>query len=111
RISELVKRPGVELAPLLQAVGVTVEPAEAEWAGIELHYAGYLAKEREVAARLARHEATPLPNDLPYTDLTNLSWEAREKLSRLRPATIGQASRVPGVSPADVQVLSFEVFR
>jgi tRNA uridine 5-carboxymethylaminomethyl modification enzyme len=111
RISELVKRPGVELAPLLLAAGVEVEPDEAESAGIELHYAGYLAKEREVAARLARHEGTPLPDDLPYSDLTNLSWEAREQLSRLRPTTIGQASRVPGVSPADVQVLSFEVYR
>jgi tRNA uridine 5-carboxymethylaminomethyl modification enzyme len=111
RINELVKRPGVELAPLLAAVGVPVTPEHAEWAGIELHYAGYLAKEREVAARQARDEGTPLPSDLEYADLTNLSWEAREKLSRLRPTTIGQASRVPGVSPADIQVLGFELFR
>lgn len=111
RINELAKRPGVELAPLLAAAGIEVDPSHAEWAGIELHYAGYLAKEREVAARLARLDEAPLPSDLPYAEITNLSWEAREKLSRLRPTTVGQASRVPGVSPADVQVLSFELFR
>ena len=111
RINELAKRPGVALAPLLVAAGVEVGADEAEWAEIELHYGGYLAQEREVAARLALLDEAPLPSDLPYTDLTNLSWEAREKLSRLRPTTVGQASRVPGVSPADVQVLSFELYR
>ncbi len=111
RINELVKRPGVELAPLLAAAGVGADPADVEWANIELRYGGYLVKEREVAARLVRHEETLLPADLSYTEMMNLSWEAREKLSRLRPTTVGQASRVPGVSPADVQVLSFELYR
>jgi tRNA uridine 5-carboxymethylaminomethyl modification enzyme len=111
RINELAKRPGVGLTPLFAAAGLAVEPDQAEWAGIELRYAGYLAKEREVAARLARDEETSLPPDWSYMEMTNLSWEARERLSRVRPTTMGQASRVSGVSPADLQVLSFELFR
>ena len=111
RIAELVKRQGVRLVPLLAAAGQAVSSADAEWAEIELKYAGYLGREREMAGRLARMEEFALPDDLPYPDLGSLSWEAREKLSRVRPSTLGQAGRIPGVTPADLQGLVLAVLR
>lgn len=74
-------------------------------AEIQLKYARYIEKEEAVAERMLRFEGLRLPADLDYFSLSALSYEAREKLSRLRPATIGQASRISGVSPADVSVL------
>ncbi len=105
RISEVVKRPRVALREVFEVAGLSVDPAAAEWAGIELHYAGYLAREREQAARLTAQESLRLPEDLPYHEMAALSWESREKLSRIRPGTLGQAGRIPGVSPADLMVL------
>ncbi|MDY5968952.1 MAG: tRNA uridine-5-carboxymethylaminomethyl(34) synthesis enzyme MnmG [Bacteroidales bacterium] len=72
---------------------------------IQLKYARYIEKERGVAERLLKFESLRLPPDLDYFSLSALSYEAREKLTRLRPLTIGQASRISGVSPADVSVL------
>ena len=74
-------------------------------AEIRVKYQRYIEKEREVAERIVRFENLPLPSDLDYFSLTALSYESREKLSRLRPATVGQASRVTGISPADISVL------
>ena len=111
RIAELVKRPGVSLPALLAASGVWVAEEDTEWSGIELRYGGYLARERVVAEKLVRLEATPLPSDLPWRQLETLSWEAREKLARVQPTTLAQAGRVPGVSPADLQHLLVEVLR
>lgn len=111
RIAELVKRPGVSLVALLQAVGAEFEADDAEWASIELRYGGYLARERVVAAKLQRLEATPLPADMPWGEMAVLSFEAREKLARVQPSTLAQAGRIPGVSPADLQHLLIEVLR
>ena len=69
-------------------------------------YRGYVAMEERRAAALRRQEGMRLPPDLDYRSLGALRFEAREKLSRIRPRTLGQASRVPGVTPADVAVLS-----
>ncbi len=111
RVADLARRPELVLGELLAAAGVPVAAEVATWAAIELRYAGYLEKERAAAARLARMEEVALAADLPYLSFMNLSFEAREKLAQVRPTTIGQASRIPGVSPADLQVLSFELFR
>ncbi len=70
-----------------------------------LKYEGYINKEQELADKLKRLEDIALPGDLNYRQLTSMSAEAREKLSSLQPATIGQATRVSGVSPADIAVL------
>lgn len=72
---------------------------------IQLKYEGYLGKEREMANRLSRLEDVPLVPDLEYGKLTSLSIEARQKLDRIRPLTVGQASRISGISPADINVL------
>jgi tRNA uridine 5-carboxymethylaminomethyl modification enzyme len=74
-------------------------------AEIQVKYESYIAKEQEVADKQARYGDLPLRSDFNYHELTSLSFEAREKLSRIRPATIGQASRISGVSPSDISVL------
>lgn len=72
---------------------------------INAKYDGYLAKERDMAEKLTRLDDVPLDMDLEYAKLTSLSMEARQKLDRIKPATLGQASRISGVSPADMSVL------
>jgi len=112
RVASLVKRPGVSLAALLEGAGIdTVDSAICQSPEIELKYAGYLSREREAASRLAELEDFPLPVSLPYAELSALSFEAREKLSRLKPETLGQAGRIPGISPSDLQGLVLAVLR
>ena len=115
RLSVLVKRPNVTAAALLQAVGGAphAEPHLLDevltTAEMELRYAGYLEKERDRAETLRRQADFPLPESLPYPELASLSYEARQKLDRIRPATLAQAGRIPGVSPSDLQNLVMEV--
>ncbi len=78
---------------------------------IAVKYDGYIAKEREMADKLERLESVKLKPDFDYNGLTSLSTEAREKLSEARPRTIGQASRISGVTPADVSILLVHVGR
>ncbi|MEZ4413351.1 MAG: tRNA uridine-5-carboxymethylaminomethyl(34) synthesis enzyme MnmG [Gemmatimonadales bacterium] len=111
RLKELCRRPGVTLASLLAAAGSEAKAEHAEWADIEIKYEGYLARERDAAARLAELDEVPLPATLEYHAIQTISWEAREKLSAVQPTSIGQAGRVPGVSPADLQNLAFAVLR
>jgi tRNA uridine 5-carboxymethylaminomethyl modification enzyme len=110
RIAELAKRPGVALGDLLALAGI--EPCgEEEWAEIEIKYGGYLARERDAAVRLQEMEGFVLPTTLAYRDLFSLSFEARQKLDAARPESLGQAGRIPGVSPADLQALVLEVVK
>jgi tRNA uridine 5-carboxymethylaminomethyl modification enzyme len=76
-----------------------------EQAEISIKYDNYIQKEKEIAEKLSKHENTILKDDFDYHNLKSLSFEAREKLSKTRPRTIGQASRISGVSPADIAVL------
>jgi len=112
RLASLVRRPGVSLAQLLSALGGgDIDEESCRSPEIELKYSGYLSRERETAARLAELEEFSLPPDIEYGGLVALSFEAREKLSKARPATIGQAGRIPGVSPSDLQSLVLAVIR
>jgi tRNA uridine 5-carboxymethylaminomethyl modification enzyme len=111
RIADLVRRPGLRLQDLLRVTSWDGDGSLAEWADIELKYEGYLMREREAAERLVVMEDYKLPPDLPYMGFGSLSYEAREKLSSLRPETLGRAGRVPGVSPSDVQNLVLEVMK
>ena len=76
---------------------------------MDIKYAGYVDRDRERARSLQLREETALPGDLPYLELESLSFEARQKLARVRPHTIGQAGRIPGVSPSDLQNLLVEL--
>ncbi|HKA59976.1 MAG TPA: tRNA uridine-5-carboxymethylaminomethyl(34) synthesis enzyme MnmG [Gemmatimonadales bacterium] len=113
RIAVVAKRPGVALASLLAAAGVAADasPDAVLAAEIEIKYDGYLARERDAAARLAELASFSLPSDLPYLDLHTLATEARQKLDRVRPTSLAQAARVPGVTPSDLHNLVMEATR
>jgi tRNA uridine 5-carboxymethylaminomethyl modification enzyme len=111
RIADIARRPEVPLNELLQVVGIHVEDDSSDWADIEFKYAGYLAKERSTAERLARMDEFTIPGNLQYEELGSISFEAREKLKLLRPASIGQARRIPGVSPSDIHSLVGAILR
>ncbi len=113
RVASVARRPGVSLGALLEAAGVTITADEQSVASaeIELKYDGYLAREREAAARLAELAAFVLPADLPYLELKSLATEARQKLDRVRPSSLAQAARIPGVSPSDLHNLVVEAAR
>ncbi len=114
-IAELVRRPGVRLQDVLSAAEYLGEsPGAPEWVEsveIAVKYSGYVARERASAKRLKELDGFILPGALDYSALTSLSFEAREKLQAIRPATLGQAGRVPGVSPSDLQNLVMEVLK
>lgn len=72
---------------------------------IEVKYSGYIEREKELAAKLRRLESIKIPANFDFEAIHSITIEARQKLSRIKPATIGQASRIPGVSPADINIL------
>jgi len=113
RASELLRRPRVGAAALLGAGGDGPDAGADVIAAVEveLKYEGYVARERERAARLREQANFKLDNDLPYQDFVTVSFEAREKLRAVQPSSLAQAARIPGVSPADLQNLILEVRR
>jgi tRNA uridine 5-carboxymethylaminomethyl modification enzyme len=115
KISSLLLRPQVSLHSLLPfiesdlriSVGIdNVSQVIMEAVEIAVKYEGYILKESEIADKMKRIEDIRLKPDFDYHALQSLSWEAREKLSRIKPATLGQASRISGISPSDVAVLA-----
>lgn len=117
KLSSLLTRPHIDI---LLLAGVSEELREflirydreiIEQAEIQLKYEGYISREQDVADKLNRLDDVKIPEDLDYTKLGSLSSESVEKLSSIRPATIGQASRISGVSPSDVNVLLIYIGR
>ena len=105
---ELLRRPEIDY-PLVAGIigwGEGVTPMLAERLETEIKYAGYIARQDRMIHEVARHEKTLIPEDFSYEGLTGLTLEAREKLARIRPKNLGQAGRIPGVSPSDVAQLS-----
>ena len=92
-----------KLRKFVEENGISDE--ELALAEIEIKYSGYIERERQVAEKLHRLENINIPESFDYNTMQSLTIEARQKLNRIRPTTIGQASRIPGVSPADVNVL------
>jgi tRNA uridine 5-carboxymethylaminomethyl modification enzyme len=78
-------------------------------ADLELKYAGYFIRERDQAEKMRRMGQFGLAEDLAYGDMRSLSFESRQKLAAIRPSTLAQAARIPGVSPTDLQNLVLEV--
>jgi tRNA uridine 5-carboxymethylaminomethyl modification enzyme len=112
RAADLARRPGVSLAELLRASGMDeVDEGACEWVDVELKYSGYLERERAAADRIVELEALEIPQSITYSGMSALSFEAREKLSRIRPTTLGQAGRIPGISPSDLQGLVRAILR
>ena len=106
-LADLLRRPGFHAIDLQRhGLSPTSLPDEVrDGAEIDIKYSGYLARQEQQIARARRQEGRVLSPNLAYHRITNLSSEAREKLAALKPLTLGQAGRVPGVSPADVTAL------
>jgi tRNA uridine 5-carboxymethylaminomethyl modification enzyme len=111
KVAEVAKRQGVSLADLFAAseVGSSLSPEAVMTAELELKYAGYFVRERDQAAKLRRMGQFALGDDTPYTEMPSLSFESRQKLAAIRPTTLAQAARIPGVSPTDLQNLVLEI--
>lgn len=107
RLSDLIKRPNVHYDDLAACVpGMPELRADArEQTEIELKYEGYIDRQRAEVKRFLREEEMRLPADLDYMTVDTLRVEARQKLNKVRPVSLGQASRIPGVSPGDITVL------
>jgi len=105
---ELLRRPEVDYRALLTLPGAgpgEADPAVAEQLEIQARYAGYIDRQRDEIDRHARHEETLLPEAFDYAGVRGLSIEARQKLARHRPATLGQAARISGITPAAISLL------
>lgn len=111
RVAELAKRQDVPLQALFAAAGLggRIDDEALVTAELELKYAGYFVRERGQAERLRKMGSFALSSGLPYEDMRSLSVEARQKLSRLQPQSLAQASRIPGINPTDLQNLVMEV--
>ena len=107
RLEELLRRPQVTYATLaaLGADAPELDPLVREQVEVEVKYEGYVRRQQADIDEMRRLENRLLPQDLDYTAITGLRLEAQEKLQKIRPRSIGQASRISGVSPADVSVL------
>ena len=93
------------LSGILAAIPENLRDECLEYSEVLVKYQNYIDKEQDVANKILKYETVPLKEDFDYFSLQSLSYEAREKLSKMRPKTIGQASRISGVSPADISVL------
>ena len=107
RLADLVRRPQVTYAALapFDPARPALPPAVQEAVEIELKYAGYIARQQKQVEQFAREEARLLPPDVDYMKISGLRIEAQQKLSDIRPLSVGQASRISGVSPSDIAVL------
>jgi tRNA uridine 5-carboxymethylaminomethyl modification enzyme len=110
----IASRPQVEIGALLRIVkgGLDLEVVRserfkeiAESAEIKIKYEGYIQRERVVAEKIMRLEKLKIPDDIDYSELVSISTEGRQKLAKLKPVSIGQAGRISGVSPSDVNIL------
>ena len=115
KLINLLLRPQVDMADLLsiskdltaklEEIPANIKAESLQYAEVLLKYQNYIDKEQEVADKLLKYENMPLKEDFDYFSLQSISYEAREKLTKMKPKTVGQASRISGVSPADISVL------
>lgn len=99
---DAIKRPHIEISDFLPYLDVQVDAKVAHQTQVEIKYEGYIVKARKEADKLRSVDELSIPEDINYDDVLHLSIEGRQKLTKIRPLTIGQASRISGVSPADV---------
>ena len=103
---ELLKRPQVTIKGLLPWIGQEIDESIARQIEIEVKYAGYIDKAKRDARHLQAMDQKKLPEGLDYLHMDNLRLEARQKLDQIRPSTLGQASRISGINPSDIAILS-----
>ena len=105
---ELMRRPYISYELIAKVIGrgEGVTPAMAQRIETEIRYAGYIAREERLIRDIQRHENVKIPEDFDYSPIEMITLEAREKLQKIRPRTLAQAGRIPGVSPSDLAQLS-----
>ena len=106
---DLLRRPGIHTKGLLECINQEIEEEYANKCDIDVKYEGYIAKAKREANKLKSMELQELGKDFDYREVDNLSLEGRQKLEQYKPATIGQASRISGVNPADIAVLAIAI--
>jgi len=119
RIATILKRPRITLSSLVNAFpevahqisAVTQDTAVLEQVEIDCKYEGYIQRERLMAEKITRLDSHRIPASFNYSELKGLSNEGKEKLSKVKPSTVGQASRIMGVTPADISVLMVKIGR
>jgi len=104
-LKDLIKRPEIEIFDLLDFVGKEYNKKIADMVSIEIKYEGYINKSKCEVEKMLKLESKKIPNDIDYNKVSNIATEARQKLSKIKPITIGQASRISGVNPADITML------
>ncbi len=106
KLADLVKRPNVQIDALLRAVGLDWPDAEVnDQIEIDLKYAGYIDRQQDEINRVLAQHSVAIPERFSYAGIGGLSNEVRQKLEQVRPATIGQASRISGITPAAISLL------
>lgn len=111
KASQLILRPGITLSALIKNVALLnnalghLDPIVLEQVEIQLKYDTYIVKEKELVEKMSQLENLSIPENFNYTKLASLSNEARQKFEKIQPRTLGQASRISGVNPSDVQIL------
>ena len=110
---ELMRRPYISYDLIAKVIGrgEGVTPAMAQRIETEIRYAGYIAREERIIRDIQRHENVKIPDDFDYAPIETMTLESREKLTKIRPRTLAQAGRIPGVSPSDLAQLSIVLLR
>ena len=110
---ELMRRPYISYELIAKVIGrgEGVTPAMAQRIETEIRYAGYIAREERLIRDIQRHENVKIPEDFDYSPIEMITLEAREKLQKIRPRTLAQAGRIPGVSPSDLAQLSIVLLK
>ena len=106
---ELLRRPNVELHRLLDFMNEEYDKEIAKQVEIEIKYEGYIDKAKREADRMLKMDSIKLPDSIDYLHIDNLALEARQKLDKIRPHSLGQASRISGINPSDIQVLAIYI--
>ena len=114
KFDKIVSRPNISLEELIPISDKLIEKTNSlktlkqevvEQAEVQIKYHGYISKEQNVADKITRLESTSIPEDMDYSKLSSLSNESKEKLNSIQPKTIGQASRISGIKPTDINIL------
>ena len=119
KIVNILSRPQVGLREMMNAIpivenlvkGISTDEETIEQAEINIKYEGYIEREFELAEKMNRLENVAIRTDIDYSQIQSLSNEARQKFTEIRPATLGQASRISGVNPADISILMVYIGR
>ena len=102
---ELLKRPEIKLVDLSKYIDIPTNKEVIEELEIEIKYEGYIKKANKEAEKMLSLENKKIPENINYDEIPNIASEAKEKLKEIEPTTLGQASRISGVNPADISIL------